>query len=448
MKKKDIYIYYFIVFAYFGLVILFWFYFFKSKTIREHEIPLKAGMLMPINKDKIIIDSTSNSFIVEDKLNVAVLNKNKTIQEFMSEFKKKYANTHAEIIYYDTVIKRIQLKVDAPAKQKLKNTLKSEMTDYELLVWDEAIFESFKTFTDPASNSKEQSWYLDVIDAHKAWNITTGDSSLILAVIDNGFDINHEELKNKIVKPYNVITHSNDVSPQLSENHGTHVAATACASINGKGIVGISPLCKLMPIKVQDDNGNISSSYIVDGILYAIKNGANVINLSLGKMLGNIPLSEEEQKQIITNEGNDEYLFWNELFEYADKKNVTCVIAGGNEGNLIGLDPFQRVKNTIKVSAIDKNYERAEFSNFGSFSTISAPGTHIYSAKPNGEYEYLDGTSMASPIVAGAIILMKSLKPQIDNKEIIKLLKATGKSKSNKIGPVLQLYTLLTSLKK
>jgi subtilisin family serine protease len=441
------FVYYLIVFSYFLLVVLFWNSFLEKKQLINHEVPVENGIIIPIEQDEISIDSSSNSYIVENKLNIAILNKSKSVESFISSFKTKYANLHAQIIYYDTVIKRIQVEVDADAKSTLKNTLKSTLPEFELLVWDETIFESAKTFSDPASNSEEKSWYLEVIDAHKAWDITTGNKKLILAVIDNGFDVQHEEIKTKIYKPYNVIDRTSNVAPQGAMNHGTHVAATACASTNGKGIVGISPLCKLMPIKVEDQNGMISSTYIVDGILYAIKNGANVINLSLGKMFGNLPLSEEQQQELIRNQGNDEFQFWDELFEYANKKNVTCVIAAGNEANLIGLDPFQRSKSTIKVSAIDENYNRAEFSNFGTFSTISAPGTHIYSAKPNGEYEYLDGTSMASPIVAGAVILMKSLKPTLTNQEIIKLMRRTGKVKSPRIGPVLQLYTLLKTLK-
>lgn len=440
-------VYYLIIFCYILLVVLFWYHFLEKKQLHNYDVPSQNSVIIPIQQDEVRIDSSSNSFIVENKLNIAILNKSKTVESFIKSFKTKYANLHAQIIYFDTVIKRIQVEVDAEAKSTLKNTLKSNLPEFELLVWDETIFESTKTFSDPASNSGEKSWYLDVIEAHKAWDITTGNKKLILAVIDNGFDVNHEEIKDKIVKPYNVIDRTSNVAPQGAMNHGTHVSATACASSNGKGIVGISPKCKLMPIKVEDENGMISSTYIVDGILYAIKNGANVINLSLGKMFGNLPLSEEQQKELIKNQGNDEFQFWDELFEYANKKNVTCIIAAGNEANLIGLDPFQRAKSTIKVSAIDKNYNRAEFSNFGSFSTISAPGTHIYSAKPNGEYEYLDGTSMASPIVAGAVILMKSIKPKLTNPEIIKLLRSTGKSKSPRIGPVLQLYSLLTTLK-
>lgn len=447
MKQGNKHIFYFIVFGYFLLVILFWSFFFREKKISQFDLPLQNSVIVPIEKDEVVIDSLSNSYIVQNKLNVAILNKSVSVDSFIHSFKRKYSTINAQVVYYDTVIKRIQLEVDEPAKFKLKNTLKSTFPKYELLVWDESIFETFKTFSDPASNSKQKGWYLDVIEAHQAWDITTGNKKLILAVIDNGFDVHHEEIKSNIFKPYNVIDKTKDVSPNGNVNHGTHVSATACASANGRGIVGISPNCKLMPIKIQDNNGMISSTYIVDGILYAIKNGADVINLSLGKQFGNLPLSEEQQKQIIKNEGNDEFMFWDELFEYANKKNVTCVIAAGNDANLIGIDPFQRSKSTIKVSAMNEQNDRAEFSNFGQYSTISAPGTKIFSAKPNGEYEFLQGTSMAAPIVAGSIILMKSINPSLSNREIIKYMRDSGKSKSPRIGPLIQIYSTLKLLK-
>ena len=447
MKQENKYIFYFIVFGYFLFVILFWSLFFQEKTITQTENPLQVNVIVPIDQNEVVIDSSSNSYVVQNKLNVAILNKSVSVDSFIHSFKRKYSTINAQVIYYDTVIKRIQLEVDEPAKFKLKNTLKSTFPKYELLVWDESIFETFKTFSDPASNSMQKGWYLDVVEAHQAWDITTGNKKLILAVIDNGFDVHHEEIKSKIFKPYNVIDKTKDVSPNGNVNHGTHVSATACASANGRGIVGISPNCKLMPIKIQDNNGMISSTYIVDGILYAIKNGADVINLSLGKQFGNLPLSEEQQKQIIKNEGNDEFMFWDELFEYANKKNVTCVIAAGNDANLIGIDPFQRSKSTIKVSAMNEQNDRAEFSNFGQYSTLSAPGTKIFSAKPNGEYEFLEGTSMAAPIVAGAVILMKSINPSLSNNEIIKYLRNSGKSKSPRIGPLIQIYSTLKLLK-
>ena len=118
--------------------------------------------------------------------------------------------------------------------------------------------------------------------------------------------------------------------------------------------------------------------------------------------------------------------FWNDLFEYANQNNVTCVLAAGNNNILTGFDPFQRSKNTIKVGAIDQNFNKAKFSNFGDKTTIYAPGVGIFGAKPNNSYEFLNGTSMAAPIVSGFIGLFKSQNKNLTNQEIINLLKANS----------------------
>ena len=89
----------------------------------------------------------------------------------------------------------------------------------------------------------------------------------------DAFDLNHEELKGKYFKPYNVITHNDNVVP--SGKHGTHVAGLALANgNNGKGIAGVAPNCLLMPIQASMGNGKFSMTDVVDGILYALKNGA------------------------------------------------------------------------------------------------------------------------------------------------------------------------------
>jgi subtilisin family serine protease len=104
----------------------------------------------------------------------------------------------------------------------------------------------------------------------------------------------------------------------------------------------------------------------------------------------------------------DEELFWKELFDYTEKNNIICVLAAGNSAMLTGLDPFQRSPNTIKVGAYDQNYEITSFSNYGEFTTIFAPGKKVIGAKPNNQYEQLDGTSMAAPIISGIAAALKS----------------------------------------
>jgi subtilisin family serine protease len=232
--------------------------------------------------------------------------------------------------------------------------------------------------------------------------------------------------------------------------HGTHVAGIANGKHeNGKGSSGIAPNCKLMPIQVGDKNGLITSTYIIDGILYAINQGANVINISLGMQTVDevSNLSVNEQQEIINQTGKDEEAFWEEVYELANKKNVTIVLAGGNQNVLIGIDPMQRSNKTIKVSATNINNGKADFSNFGDYSTISAPGVHIMNCVPDNQFKFLDGTSMAAPIITGAVALMKSMNKNLTNQEIIYLLQSSGLQLNADIGNLVQLDKILEKVK-
>src|SRR5690606_28512433 len=142
-----------------------------------------------------------------------------------------------------------------------------------------------------------------------------------------------------------------------------HVASTAIGKKdNNSGLAGICPDCSFMPIKIQDDDGYITSSYVIDGILYAIKNNADVVNLSLGL---DIPLFMspplQEQEQVINLYGKDEEAFWKELFAFAERRKTICVLASGNSNLLTGIDPFARSEKTIKVGAIAKQGTKAPF---------------------------------------------------------------------------------------
>jgi subtilisin family serine protease len=98
---------------------------------------------------------------------------------------------------------------------------------------------------------------------------------------------------------------------------------------------------------------------------------------------------------------------------------------------MTGFAPFQRSKNTIKVGAIDKNQNKASFSNFGPNTTIYAPGTNIYGAKPGNSYEILQGTSMAAPIVSGFIGLLKSMNKNLSNQQILSLINRNSVTENN-----------------
>lgn len=404
----------------------------EAKKWKQPNISGELGQIVPIDTSKIIIDSSSHRRILSNLVNIALKDSTYSITEFAKNLKEVYRSDEYKIIYIDTIISRLQLQLPVEARARFKTEVKAKLNQYQLLVWDEVLFNQSRQFNDPLLNDTKANWYLKAANIDKAWEKSTGDKDIVIAVIDNGFDLAHPELKGKAVRPYNVIDKSVDVSPS-TVNHGTHISSTIVANgNNGQGLVGICPDCTFMPVKVQDKNGIISSSYVIDAILYAIKNKASVINLSIGIQFPdglNVPLAS--QMEFMNSGAKDEEAFWGELFGYADERNVTCVIAAGNNNMLTGFDPFQRIWGTIKVGAVDKRIQKASFSNFGEKTTVFAPGTNIYGAKPGNGYEMLDGTSMAAPIVSGFIGLIKSKHKNISNPEILKKIHSNSIGKNN-----------------
>ena len=427
MKAPRYPFYYFVIlFGILILSVLFWiivfssdqnrpFRIFESETTSEQVywsrdyLPEHISNIIPIDTTKIIRDSINQRRIVSNLVNIAVKNTDNSIARFTSDLKEKFPSEEYEVIYLDSVVNRIQIRLPEEKRLEFKEEVKNKLDQYSLLVWDETLFDYLKTFTDPMLSNSKANWYLKAINIEKAWEKTTGNENIVIAVIDNGFDLKHPELKNKAFKPYNVIDKSAEVSPN-NENHGTHIASTIVGnSNNDEGLLGICPDCHFMPIKVQDQNGMMTNTYIIDAILYAIKNGASIINLSLGiKIPPSIQIPLQDQKDYINSFAKDEEEFWKDLFKYADDKNVTCVLAAGNNNMLTGFDSFQRSTTTIKVGAIDQEFNKAVFSNFGEQTTIYAPGVGIFGASSNNNYEYLEGTSMAAPIVSVFIEFMNS----------------------------------------
>jgi subtilisin family serine protease len=404
--------------------------YFQSDDLYDYResLPRQLAENLPVDPKDIVTDSLSGIKKVDNVLNVAIKSQNIELDAFLKDMFDSYSADSIKVTYADTVVNRLQINASDTYLSEFRSTAKSKLSNYDLLIWDEFLFASSVALNDSKINDADCSWYLRNIKADAAWDVTLGNKDVVVAVIDNGFDINHEELKGRIVKPYNVVDKSNNVRPG-AENHGTHVAATIVGNANnGVGLAGIAPNCSLMPIKVSDENGTIASSFIIDGLLYAIKNKATVVNISLGLLTDpRIRPTPEQQAEIINNYGKDEEAFWKSVFDYASKSNVTCVLAAGNNNLLTGLYPLQRSRLTIRVGAVDQQNKKAEFSNFGSQTDIYAPGTHILSAKPGNQYEFLDGTSMAAPIVSGAVALLKSKEKNISNEQAIERIKKSVK---------------------
>lgn len=404
-------------------------------------LPPNQGEMPPIDTTKIIREP-GKPVIISNRLNVLMENEDKSIMDLAKEFKAKYPDDKYKVGYYDDVVKRMQIEVPPEERLKLKTEIPEKFApEYELFVFDESLFEGGYTPDDPAFSFTDKSWYLKSINAPNAWDITKGSANLTIAIVDNGFSLKHPELQSKVVMPYNVWLHSKEIFAQ-NIDHGTHVAGTALALMdNKKGLCGIAPNCGFMPIQVANKQGLMTTTSILDGILYALYQGADVINVSLGmQFTGTLP--ESEQRNLQNNHFKEEERLWNKVMEISDKHKTIIVVAAGNENMLAGVNPMSRPKNFIVVSAVDKSnreYHKAGFSNYGDYSTVSAPGVSIYSTVGNSDYQVMDGTSMAAPIVTGTIALMKSLNDSLTAEQIVCILQGTGKPAEGKVGNLIQI---------
>ena len=249
------------------------------------------------------------------------------------------------------------------------------------------------------------------IDAPEAWDINRGNSNVIVAVIDTGIDLNHPDLWTNILPRGTEdwdFADASDLVPEDTDGHGTHVAGTAAAVDNTTGVIGVAPKCRIMPLRVNLTSGMNQNR--ADAINYvATQASANpnrryVINCSW-KMSGD----HAGVHNAIINAVN---------------KNVIVVFAAGNANQNIDVTPqYPAVyPEVISVAATDQKDVRASFSNYGTKVDVSAPGVNIYSTYPNDTYTYMNGTSMASPHVAGLAALILSRNPTLSNIQVRQII--------------------------
>ena len=250
----------------------------------------------------------------------------------------------------------------------------------------------------PNDTFYSEQWGLDTVDAPEAWDIATGQS-IDIAILDSGIAKDHPDIAEKVTKTYNFTwTASTD---DLS-GHGTHVAGIAAAlTDNNQGVAGVSPNARLMSGKVLDDRGRGYYSWIVNGIYWAVDNGAEIINLSLG---GSAPSFTLEK-----------------ALDYAHENNVIVVAAAGNRDSSWPHYPAY-YDTVVAVGATDSDDQKSHFSNYGDWVDIVAPGEVILSTFLNNEFAYYSGTSMATPFVSGALANLLSVNPEMTPTEALDLL--------------------------
>lgn len=405
-----------------------------------------------IKNEDIVISSDSVNYVVSNRLILIIGNSEASLENFVEDFRSIYPDENKYVLSNcDFQLKRLTLTFPKEERATLEKDLPVKFEFYNLIILPESMYKSSSTVTnDPALSDNEKSWYFNDCGIYDAWDMTMGDDNVVVAIIDDGFDLNHPELRGRIYKPFNAVTHTDNISPSPT-GHGTHVASTAIGNANNsEGTAGVAPNCKFMPIQVGDSNGNMSSTAIFDAVLYAISNKADVVNMSLGMYFGqNLQFAPPFIQYNLRNSYfKQEEQIWANIFKLAQQNNVTFVLAGGNENILIGIDPMSRSNNSIKVSATQPDKQKASFSNFGDYSTVSAPGVHIYNAIPGGKYTYMDGTSMAAPIVTGGVALLKSLDKSMKISEIISRLRNTGEKSPSFVGPIVNFAHALSNDKK
>jgi subtilisin family serine protease len=274
------------------------------------------------------------------------------------------------------------------------------------------------------------------VDMVEAWDITTGSSSIVMAVLDSGIKMDHPEFSGRFwfnteeqsngldddsngyiddFSGWDFVNNDND--PTDDHGHGTNVTGIAVANANnGIGYAGIDWNCKLLPLKVLNQNNSGFNSNIISSIYYAVNRGVDVISISIG--------------------GSGFSLAYENAVNFAYDQNIPVIACMMNFNNSISYYPAA-FTNSIAVGSTDPNdfrsvpffWNTASGSNYGNHIDVVAPGNFIYglSHTSNTNYgSYWGGTSQATPLVSGVVSLMLSMNPNLTVTEIRTILRNTA----------------------
>lgn len=357
--------------------------------------------------DTRFLDIYEDDFVIKKSLIETLEDEEIQIDGLCKDFKETVIENmgYVYLVEYSTSKYDTQEKAIEALEQKMEaRGLKINQIEPNYIVY--ALEEAEDSITIQMHNN--QVWNYEMIKAPQAWNITSGSTSVKIAIIDTGIDYNHQSLRNYVSTSLGRNFTTSNSSDFMDRNgHGTHVAGTVASY----GVVsGVMRQGTLIPVKVLGDNGSGSVYNIIEGVLHAANVGADVINMSLG--------------------GGGYVQAFDNACQTAMSKGVIIVAASGNE-YASSISYPAAYDGVIAVGAVDSNGNRASFSNYGTGLDLMAPGVNIYSTVPNNRYQFMSGTSMASPHVAGVAGLIRSVNKNISVNNARNILRNTAQPVGN-----------------
>lgn len=262
----------------------------------------------------------------------------------------------------------------------------------------------------PSDSLLDRQWYIERVQATKAWDIFKGDSSYFVGIVDSGVDYEHQDLQSQLAyndkDPINGIDDDLDgyvdnyygwdfgqddnipfVDPGTVQAHGQSICGiVASKTDNGIGTASLGFHCKYLPVKITNESGLVVNTN--EAMIYAALAGAKVINCSFGSHT-----YSQAEADIINL--------------IVDSLDVLVVASAGNEGQNIAVYPAA-LSNVLGVCAVDEQDVKVPVSNYGTYYDLSAPGTSIYCPIINNQYAYKSGTSVSAAVVSSAAILLRS----------------------------------------
>src|SRR5215203_5581842 len=293
--------------------------------------------------------SVPGQFVVKFRGGVTEASRDAAISSLGGQFFDSIPSLGADAVEFPSVAKNPTTE----ATLSIINTLKQN-PDVEY-VEPNYIYKTDFTPNDPG-RSQQYGW--TNTQAYQAWDVTQGSANTVIAVVDTGIQRTHPDLDAKIVAGWDYV--QNDNAPDDGNGHGSHVAGTSAAETNNStGGAGMCPNCKLMPVRVLDNNGSGSLVNVANGIGFASSHGAKVINMSLGGS------GSSTLQNAVNNAWN------NGVF-------MACAAGNDNTSNQANAYPGAYA-NCFAVASTTSTDARSSFSNYGSWVEVAAPGSSIYS---------------------------------------------------------------------